>query len=337
MKGIAHFVTGVAVASFFPEILHSATQNLAFGPVLGGLAGLLPDTLDFKFVRYFERVDDEIDPAKITTGTGHPDPQAMAERIAVAINRAFESGQLVKIHLHTLKLGADLWRQYSVAFGLVRREVVVCIGPVVTTGQRPFPGSDIPALGPGQARVQAPILPTYDRETVIDIFSGPSLALERVGDAIRVTFLPWHRAWTHSLFLVLMLGAVGFWFSPAYGLAMSLAVLAHILQDQMGFMGTNLLFPITRRRTMGWKLFRSGDAVPNFLTVWIGLALILLNLDRYSAAPLIPVLPYLLIVVVLPSLGFLAWWAWKKRPAQRPPAEVLAAVEALDETAEVDI
>ncbi len=337
MKGIAHFVTGVAVATFFPEVVHAAAQDLAFGPVLGGLAGLLPDTLDFKFVRYFERLDDEIDPAKITTVAGNPDPQAMAARLAGAMNRALESERPIKVHLHTLKMGADLWRQYSVTFDLARQEVVVRLGPVVTTGQMPFPGSEIAGLGPGRAQVQAPILTTYDSETVIDIFSGPSLAFERVGDALQVTFLPWHRAWSHSLLLVLLLGAVGFWIRPIYGLVMALAALAHILEDQMGFMGTNLFFPLARQRIMGWQLFRSGDAVPNFLTVWIGLAVILLNLDRYSSTPLIPVLPYLLVVIVLPSLCLLALWVWTKRSEARQPAEVLAAVEALDEMAEVEV
>jgi hypothetical protein len=337
MKGIAHFITGVAVATFFPEVVHHAAQNQAFGPLLGGLAGLLPDTLDFKFVRYFERLDDEIDPAKITTGEGHPDPQAIAERIAAAMERAYEGDAKVKVHLHTLKLGADLWRQYRLAFDLERNEVVVRLGPVVTTGQIPFAGSEVPGLGPGRARVGERILHTYDDEVTIDIFSGPSLAFERVDDAVRVTFLPWHRAWTHSLFLVLLLGMVGWMIEPVYGLVMALAALAHILEDQMGFMGTNLLFPLTRRRRLGWKWFRSGDAIPNAMMVWICLAVILLNLDRFSATPQLAVVPYLLVAIVLPCLLALALWAWTNRPETHPPAEVLAAVEALDETAEVNI
>jgi membrane-bound metal-dependent hydrolase YbcI (DUF457 family) len=344
LKGIAHFVTGVAVASFFPEMVHGAAHNLSFGPVLGGLAGLLPDTLDFKFTRYFERLDEEIDPAKIVTQSGEPDPKAMATRIAAAMNRAYGEKDRVKVQLHTLKLGADLWRQYSVAFDLDRNEVEVHIGPVVTTGQMPFAGSEIRGRRAGRAVVQAPILHTYDGETVIDIFSGPSLAFDRVGDAVRVTFLPWHRAWSHSLFLVLLLGVAGLLIGPVYGLVMALAALAHIIEDQMGFMGANLLFPLTRERTMGWKLFRSGDAIPNFLTVWAGVAIILLNLDRFSPAPRIPVLPYLLVAIVLPALCLFALWAWKDgrvqdqaAPPPRLPAVEMAAVEALDETAEVDL
>ncbi len=351
MKGIAHFVAGVAVATFFPEIVTSAAQGLAFGPVLGGIAGLLPDTLDFRFVRYFDHVDEEIDPAQPTQGgqrmaqPGHPDPQATAERIASAMNRAYETGKRVKIHIHTVRLGADLWRQLLLTFDTTRDEVVVRSGPVVTTGQVPLAGSEIPGLGAGRAPVKAPILHTYDDEVVIDIFSGPSLAFDRENGAVRITFLPWHRAWTHSALLALLVGGAGLAISPMVGLVMALAVLSHIVTDQMGFMGSNFLFPLTKRRTMGWKLFRSGDALPNFLSVWVCIAVILLNLDRFSEAPIIPPLPYLAVAVVLPCLLFLGLRAWSRlrrrrqaggaRMKARPAA--LAAVEALDETAEADL
>jgi membrane-bound metal-dependent hydrolase YbcI (DUF457 family) len=345
VKGIAHFATGVAIATFFPGIVHSAAQDLSFGPLLGGLAALIPDTLDFKLGRYFYRLDDEIDPARIAGKPGQPDPQAIAERIAAAMNRAYEERKEVRIQLHTVRLGADLWRQWSVAFDLERSQVVVCIGPVVTTGQVPFSGSEIPGLGAGRAQVSAVILPTYDVETKIDVFSGPSLAFAGTGEAVEVTFLPWHRAWSHSLLMALLLGGVGFLVAPAYGLAMALAALAHIVEDQLGFMGSNLFFPIARKRTMGLKWISSGDAIPNFLTVWLSLAAILLNLDRFSAAPILPVLPYVLAVVVVPGLLLLGLNVWaglrsRRRPApgrwKIPPA-AMAAVEALDETGEVDI
>jgi len=345
VKGIAHFITGVAVATFFPEIVYDAAHNLSFGPLLGGIAGLLPDTLDFKFVRYFDRLDEEIDPAKITTEAGQPDPQAIAERIASAMDRAYEApdgARPVKIHLHTVKLGADLWRQWSMTFGLEQNEIVVRMGPVVTTGQVPFEGSEIPGQRVGRALVKARILHTYDAETKIDIFSGPSLAFEKADDAVKVTFLPWHRSWTHSLFLALLMGALGFLIAPVYGLAMALAVLAHVVEDQMGFMGSNLLFPVTRKRTMGLKLIRSGDAIPNFLAVWVSVTIILLNLDRFSMSPMIPVLPYVLAVIVAPRLlflgvGVLLNFRVGRRPTEMLGPQAVAAVEALDETDEVDI
>lgn len=42
------------------------------------------------------------------------------------------------------------------------------------------------------------------------------------------------------------MGALGWLLAPVYGLVMGLGVLAHILQDQLGFMGSNLFFPLTR-------------------------------------------------------------------------------------------
>ena len=345
MKGIAHFATGLAVASFFPGVVHSAAQSSSFGLVLGGLAGLLPDTLDFKFFRYFERVDDEIDPAKITTTEGYPDPQAMAQRIAAAMNHAYKRNTRTKVQLHTLRLGTDLWRQYSVTLDAVSRQVLVRIGPIVTTGQVPYVGSEISGLAPGQVQVEAPILHTYDAETKIDIFSGPSLAFERADDAVKVTFVPWHRVWTHSLLMVLLLGAIGTLIGPVYGLVMAMAALAHILADQMGCMGCNLFFPLTRSRAPGLRWMRSGDAIPNFLTVWISMAVLFLNLDRFSEAPSIPVWPYLLGMIMVPCLFFLGLATWDRLRSHRQPAAypqrlavaAMAAVEALDETSEVDI
>ena len=61
MKGIAHFITGVAIATFFPEVVQQAAGGSIL-PMLGGIAGILPDTLDFKYARYVEHYDVEIDP-----------------------------------------------------------------------------------------------------------------------------------------------------------------------------------------------------------------------------------------------------------------------------------
>ncbi len=345
MKGIAHFVTGVAVATFFPEIVHSASQHLAFGPVLAGLAGLLPDTLDFKFARYFDRLDDEIDPGEICTEEGQPNPRAIAERIAAAAQQAYQTGKRVKILLHTVRLGADLWRRWSVTFDAQSRQVLVRIGPEVTTGQIPVANSRLSGVPIGCAQIEPQIVQDYGDEISIDILSGPTLAFDRVGNAVEVTFLPWHRRWSHSLLMAVLLGTVGWLFAPVVGLAMGLAVLAHVLEDQMGFMGSNILFPITRRRTRGLRLFLSGDALPNLLTVWIGLAVILLNVDRFSATPNFPILPYVVVAILLPGLlfgAFAGWGRWALRwprsgRRQEAALPALAVAEARGEADEVDI
>jgi hypothetical protein len=62
MKGIAHFVTGVAAASFLPWSIEAALRGDPLYFILGGAFGLLPDTIDFKFYRFFYRHDVYIEP-----------------------------------------------------------------------------------------------------------------------------------------------------------------------------------------------------------------------------------------------------------------------------------
>lgn len=52
MKGISHFITGVAIATFFPEVVRAGGAGSLL-PMLGGVGGILPDTIDFKFARYW--------------------------------------------------------------------------------------------------------------------------------------------------------------------------------------------------------------------------------------------------------------------------------------------
>jgi len=207
MKGIAHFITGVTIATFFPEVVQQAAGGSVL-PMLGGIAGILPDTLDFKFARYFERYDLEIDPGP------EPDARDIAERVVGAMRRAYETEQPQNIMLHAIRLGADLWRQYTIRFDPAQNEVAVRIGPIVNTGQVPLPGSEVGAnpcgRPPGEARVKVgvPMVHTYDAENRIDIFSGPSFKFVRKGDKLHVHFLDWHRRWSHSLTLAAAVGLV---------------------------------------------------------------------------------------------------------------------------------
>jgi membrane-bound metal-dependent hydrolase YbcI (DUF457 family) len=345
VKGIAHFITGVAIATFFPEVVGQAAQGSLL-PVLGGIAGILPDTFDFKFLRYLERYDEEIDPGP------EPDAGDIAERVVGAMRRAYEAGQPQSVMLHTIRLGADLWRQYAVRFDPQRNEVAVRIGPIVSTGQAPLPGSQPEGAAEARVKVDVPMAPTYDAENRIDVFSGPSFRFERQGDEVHVHFLDWHRRWSHSLTLAaaLGLGAAGvaalvelfargtltrtsLW----SGLVVGLGFVAHILEDQLGYLGSNLLYPLTRRRTKGAQLLRSGDAVPNFLTVWTAVALILFNLDRFAAEPRLDPWWFLGLAVMLPIValgGMYQWQRWRERPE---PKESLRQSDIASEMEEVEV
>jgi membrane-bound metal-dependent hydrolase YbcI (DUF457 family) len=346
VKAIAHFVTGVAIATFFPEIVDRAAGGSVL-PVLGGIAGILPDTLDFKFVRYMERYHLEIDPGP------EPDAGEIAEQVADAVRLAYQSREPRSIMLHTIRLGSDLWRRYTLRFDPQREEVAVRIGPIVDTGQHPLPGSEPPEAMEARAQVGAPLLHTYDEEIEVDIFSGPSFRFERQGDHLHVCFLDWHRRWSHSLTLAAALGIGtagvaalveilargGVTSMPLWaGLVVALGLLAHVLEDQLGFMGSNLLFPLTRARTRGMGLLRSGDAVPNFLTVWAALMLILFNLDRFSARPaLTPWWAFLGLAVGLPVILLGGMHRWQRRGRRTQTTESLRQQEILSEAEETDV
>jgi membrane-bound metal-dependent hydrolase YbcI (DUF457 family) len=346
MKGIAHFVTGVAVATFFPEVVRQAAEGSVL-PLLGGVAGILPDTLDFKFLRYFEEFDLEIDPGP------EPDAGKVAEQVAGAMRRAYETGAPQRVKLHTVRLGAGLWRRYAIRFDAERNEVRVRVGPVVSTGQVVLPGAGSPPLsspplsspeggtkGGAEVRVKVGVTleRTYDEEVQIDIFDGPSFKFERQGDGVRVHFLDWHRRWSHSLTLAAGLGLLGGILVGKWaGLVIGLGLAAHIVEDQMGYMGSNLFYPITRRRSTGLGLLRSGDAIPNMLTVWTAVALILFNLDRLSAHPLLNPWWFLGLAVVTPALVLGAIYRGQRRRRKARSREALQQGDIVSEIEETEL
>jgi membrane-bound metal-dependent hydrolase YbcI (DUF457 family) len=253
------------------------------------------------------------------------------------MRQAHESGRPRHIKLHTIRMGPDLWRQYSLRFVPETAEIVVRIGPLVNTGQVPYPGTE-PDQAEARVRVGVPMVHTYDAENKVDIFSGPSFLFERRGEQVHVQFLAWHRRWSHSLTLACVLGlAAGLLLGLWAGLVVGLGFAWHILEDQLGHMGSNLFWPLTRRRTPGLHLLRSGDAIPNFLTVWTSLALILFNLDRFSDTPRLQVLPYLLLALGVPWL-LLGWLYLRQRSRAKPePEEKLRQGDIVAEAEELDL
>jgi hypothetical protein len=290
MKGFTHFISALAAATFFPEVVQAAARG-AIWPALAGIAALLPDALDFRFTRWLEQpdlsVDFEEDP---------PDPQVIMERVVAAMMMALREGRTVRLMLHTLRLGPDAWRRYWVRFDIEGGVVEVEVGPVVNTGGRPI------ARSGGEGRracrpLPVPVQYDYDPEITVDVFSGPLLAFCPEGEVVRVEFLPWHRAWSHSLVLAAVLGvSVGALWGWWPGVMVGLGYALHIVEDQLGWMGSNLFWPFTRCRTPGLRWMRSVDPWPNFSVVWLSLILMLWNLDRFSGPGRLP--------AAFPLLGF---------------------------------
>jgi len=140
----------------------------------------------------------------------------------------------------------------------------------------------------GKAAIDVPFTYSYDGVTSVDIFNGPSFSFRpnRHGEGIEVDFLAWHRRWSHSLTLAAFFGlVVAFLLGPLAGLVAATAYTVHVLEDQLGMMGSNLLWPLTRTRMKGLGIMRSGDALPNFAFVWLSVVTIIFNLNRFHDTP----------------------------------------------------
>jgi LexA-binding, inner membrane-associated putative hydrolase len=303
MKGIAHFASGLVAASFVPGVAE-ASANGSLLIALGGACAMLPDWLDFKFARFLEKRDAEIAPDPI-----NPNPQVMADTIAEQLRLAQTSPRVVQ--LHPTRRGAIDWLLYSVRFDVAHGDVVVTMNGEV-------------------ARAHAcPLDYTYDGALDVIELGGPSLKFSArpptpnpspvgtgEGKPVRIEFLPWHRTWSHSLILALLAGIVcGLLMGLTAGIVAALGYAVHVLEDQLGFMGSNLLWPFTHRRSNGLGLLHSGDTIPNMVTVWLSLTLLLLNLDRARDIPLLPFGPYAGFVVLLPTVllvGIYARGKWQK-------------------------
>ena len=298
MKNIAHFATGLALASFVPSVMEDAAKGSLL-VALGGLCAMLPDTIDFKLVRYLERPD-----ASIAPDPAQPDPQQIADSIAMQMWLAASEKRPRTIHLHPARLSVSEWVLYTVRFDMAGGDVTVMMD----------------RDGASASAHVGMMNYTYDGDLHIEELGGPSLRFNDSKQGILVEFLPWHRVWTHSLLIALALGLfLGWLIEPRAGLVAGLGYAGHVLEDQLGYMGSALLSPIFRKRGSGAGLLHSGDAIPNIVTVWLSLSLLLLNMDRIRAVPLISTGPYLALAVVLPCtvlVGIYARRRWKTHVLQ---------------------
>jgi len=288
MKGITHFMTGVAVSSFFGRAVEMAEFQKSWILILGGVYGIMADTLDFKFYSFFSRDDHEIDPDPL-----EPDASKIATDIGRAIEQAWDENRMIKIKCHTIRLGADLWRQYVVKFDAETNEVVVVINPIVTTSQIPFLGTEPKKYRVGCYRLRVPIVETHGRPTVVDIMNGPQIGFRKIGESVRVEFIPFHRTWTHSFFIGLVAAGVaalvaslaaGWEIGWYYGLVAAAAYWSHLICDLTGYMGASFFWPFWKKRTAGLKWWKANSADSNFIFNYACLVVTIFNLNRFTWA-----------------------------------------------------
>ena len=308
MKGITHFAVGLASATFFKKAVEMAREG-NFILVLGGIFGILADTLDFKFYRFFYPHKYIIDP-----DPNNPNAQEIAETMARAIDEAYTTGKQVDVQLHTMRLGINLWRRYTVSFDQINNKVIVDIGPIITTGQVPYPGTEPKENAHAEVALkQGKIYQELSKPVNTDIMSGPSLGFYRKGDRVEMIFLPWHRQWSHSFTLGGICGVLVWLFfslfyglkeSFIYGLVSAVAFWLHVFVDTWGFMGGNLFWLVYNKRTSGLKIASASNPLMNFMLVWASVATIAFNLNRFNPQPAFfkPWYIYYGYVVVLPGL-----------------------------------
>ena len=317
MKGLTHFMFGVCVATFFPLVVPSVYDAdlvmLSLLIPIGGFFGYLPDFLDFKLSRYLEREDFSVNP-----GYHELDPWRVAKTVAESIDKAYEGERSTKIKLNTIKMPNGMWRRYSILFKLKEREVHVRIGPLITTGLEILYGTQPEPERVAVVKFKRKLYYSYEDVTNVDIWDGPTFEFRREGDTIFADFIQWHRRWSHSLTLGLIFGFLitliaGFLYSLSGVLLSDLEILTvmgiiiggvwgHVLVDQLGWLGSNLWWPITGKRKTGMGLTRSMDSLANFITTYILTLLIVWNLNRFAPSPVLPWsdLEFFILFMVLP-------------------------------------
>jgi membrane-bound metal-dependent hydrolase YbcI (DUF457 family) len=320
MKGLTHFFSGVTLASFFAPAVAAASLTKGGNPdaaasfimVLGGVFGILPDTFDFKLGRFFAKEDLTLD-----FDPNNPDPQAMADQIGKALDQAVVDKRFIQIQYNPMRMGSNLWRQYVVSYDGERQEISVVINEIVNTSQLPFPGTEpAPDKRIGTYKLKnARFLERRPKPTAVDILSGPMMGYQpQVVDGqnvIGVEFLPWHRTWSHSYVLGLMLALVvtviawaaawhNWWL---YGVVSFLGFAIHITEDLTGHMGGSLIWPFNPKRFDGFCMFKASDPRTNSTVLWVCLTILIFNLDRFTFAERVIPLAwhlYFLYTMVIP-------------------------------------
>ncbi len=279
MKGFTHFMSGLAAASCFPQAVAAATDGNPLYFILGGVAALLPDTLDFKVLRYFYRHDAELIPDPLD-----PDPQWIADAMAAAIDEAARRQRPFRLRLHTIRLAADRWQRYRIRLDPARRQVTASLAEITDTGGNPEPGAP-PAPCEATADFHVPLRLQYTAVTLVDIFDGPHFEMIPEPDGtVTAAFIPWHRHCSHSLCFGIIPAALAGWvWGTTAGAVVFCAHAAHALVDQLGYMGSNLFWPFTRRRTPGLMWHHAAQSLPNLAVVWISALLIYANLAMGTA------------------------------------------------------
>jgi len=280
MRGIAHFVTGVAVATCVPEAVRVAAAGNGIYLLLGGVVGLLPDLLDEKLNRFLFRHDVEITPDPLM-----PDPQMIADGIAAAYNESVYRGTPLRVRLNAIPVAPSRWQQVELYFDVMTQQIHVRYGPVVDEQQRPV--EPAPKITPGVAQLNVPIELDYLARVRVDSPEGIAFEMRpTAAGSVIPLHAPWRRTWSHSLVLATVLAlALTVATNVTAGIIALASWAAHIAQDKLGHEGMDLFYPFGTRRTTGLGIVDPQETTLNLFTIWFCALVIFWNLYRAAPAP----------------------------------------------------
>jgi membrane-bound metal-dependent hydrolase YbcI (DUF457 family) len=249
----------------------------------------------------------------------------MARQVAEALDHAAETGKPIMMQFDPMRLGASLWRQYVVKFDGEKNEVDIVINEIVNTSQVCYEGTapdEEKRIGTAKLKT-AKMLEKHGKPSVVDIMSGPMFGFKpqkfEDEDYVSVEFLPWHRTWSHSYILGLMLSVpvwiIAWLFSFAnwwlYGIVSFLGYAIHITEDLTGHMGGSLIWPFSQTRYDGYCWFKASDPRANFSVDYTCFVMIIYNLDRFSTQVIdLSWYTYYFTFLVLPLALYFGIYAW---------------------------
>ncbi len=245
--------------------------------LVGTVAGLLPDALDYWVARVLRRIDIHIVPDPLA-----PAPGLMAAALAQAVTRCHVEQRPFQLEVYPGRNQAGAWLQYHIEISNPAALVTVTHDGASTSSRLSVPvtGTHPFSLTTGTEPLSLELFPAKDGR-------------------VRMVSAFWQSGWSHSLLSALIAGLLaGTAFGYGAGLITVLAWAMHVLLDQSGYGGTAWGFPFVRHHMAGFQLWRPARArVLNLGVLWLGLLVTGLGLSRVALPGITPVNPVALLVV----------------------------------------
>jgi len=264
MKGITHFCAGIAVASCFPYAVETAVSGNTICFVIAGIMSIIPDTIDFKFLCFIKHIDYRIIPEY-----DNFDPNVIAKEFAIAVEQCHLTNKKQTIRLCSVRMSPENWFEYSISFR--GKEIIV------------KENSERKSSKKGIATAVLPFHCSYDATTTATIFVGPTISITPKEGYTQVDFIDWHRGFSHSFVMALVLSLlITIFFNITVGIIALTAYSSHILLDQIGHMGSAIFWPFNRNKIKGYSLCHSSSRFGNIFTVAVSSLVVFANLFYFQ-------------------------------------------------------